>query len=255
MSRRVQTNHAVVVPWGILALILAGLTGICGASSEDALEALLGAGEFTEPELAALDGNGDGKIDVADLVLFSKRNSSVLPGELPGFTWVVAASFAPAKGAGIPMAYPFAIRVEESEKGAVSAVVAELPSFSPEKGLFAQDLSASGERPGQNRDSFAPSQVVPPGTVLHYSDNGDTITLHTDPVDTAADSPRNPTGVALRRAWTISIVKTALFSGEAVHGSISETTSGFLPNAGAAITTEGAVFLAPFVRTDLAPLD
>lgn len=204
----------------------------------------------TEPDFNTMDLNKDGLVDVADLVQFIKAHGS-FPTDLYGYVWLIAAVFSPENGNIIPIRYPFAISITKDE-----VVSTTIPGFNPTKGILRQNMSGPGEVPGVNRPSCRLSLIVPEGTFFSCTETGggQIVTLRSDPTTIEANDPKNPVGVELHRFWTIEIDNESLFTGGTYHGTITEETTGFLPDSEPIITT-GRIYLAPFSRVDLAPIE
>ena len=246
-----------------MTIILAFLAALCPPalcladqfiSEQEISEALLGRSQPPADLLGRMDLNEDGRVDVADLVRWHEDPPNALPKDLAGYTWLISAAFTPAKGHKVPVTYPFALKISSGAAKDNQVLATEIPGFDPTKGLLAQELSDPGEIPGQHRPRRALSQVVPPDTTFTFEDSVDEVKLVSEEVVIPADAKTNPTGVELRRKWTVTVDKQALASGDTVHGTVKEETFGFRPG-GRSLESVGTVFLTPFQREDLAEIE
>lgn len=225
---------------------------------------MIGRESFTAQQLAELDLNEDGVVDVADLVFYLQE----VLGELPidGFKWLVSASFTSEFGSPAPFAYGFSLELAglptvspipdfcDSESTTNVALVGELRELDPTRGVLTQDVSAPGQTPGVTRPAYQPSRVIPVGTRFCRSELGDVISLKSEPVIIDASDPTNPTGQELTRVWTLEIYVSTLEQGTLSNGIIIDELYGFLPND-EPVVTAGSVFLSRFEPLDLEPVE
>lgn len=200
-----------------LPLLFFPLSGAVAAefTAQDITDAILGKKTFSDSVLNSMDINLDGKVDVSDLIQADKR-----PKDQPfaGYQWIVTASYSSDTGNKIPLNYAFVLNIQPSPTPTVTGT---LTDFDPTKILLKQGV----------RFPYFLTKVIPAGIKFSLNENGSTATLVSEPVSIVADNPTNPTGKALTRTWKLVIDKASLATGSASNGSITETISGFLPNA------------------------
>lgn len=207
--------------------------------------AILSTQVFSASQLADMDINLDGTVDVADLIAFLNGGVNAT---LVGYKWVVFASFPAGEGLSMPYNYTFILSID-----ATQATASTIDEFDPTKALLKQNLSGPGQVPGQNRAKYAPSLSVPAGATFSVSSGGSLVSLQTTGQVLASSSSLNPTGRVLTRSWTIVIDPRAVFDTTSLdHGDITETTSGFVP--GQDTVNGGNVTLVRYVPNQLSPL-
>ena len=166
------------IPHCLTVLLLASVVTVAPlrafppiVTEENLRDAILSTTAFSGIELAEMDVNFDGTVDVADLV-FVLNGSGELA--LDGYTWLVLASFAPEpqNESWVAYEYCFVLAIQGD-----SAVVTTIDELDPTKGLLRQNLSGPGELPGVHRPDYTPSQVVPDGTMFTKTEMGLLATL------------------------------------------------------------------------------
>lgn len=227
------------------------------ATGHDVKAGILAPEEFSPEEINELDANGDGKLDVADIIHALKNEPAVpsaYPTGLRGYIWGISAIFDGENDLAAPVAYSFAIEIPE--EGAGPAKVVALPGFNPTRNLTRQDVSGQGEVPGALRlanSPFVMSHAIPLDTTFTITETQDTVTLRSGGVLIPSGSGNriNPVGMNLWRQWTIIIDKGAFLTAEYNHGAITERISSFAPQPK---NISGTIHLVPFGRVGLDPI-
>jgi len=211
-------------------------------------DAVIGKNEFTDQELAEMDLNEDGVVDVADIVKFDRSTATGTPLGLRWYKWIIAASFTSDVSNNsipqiVPMSYSFALVF-----GNESATVSEISGFDPTKSGLGQEIAGRGEPPGSGRPTYPLTNVIQVDTRFTITEEGKNVILTSGQITIKGDDPMNPTGHAFRRRCTIRINKEFLTSAEVDHGTIEEVTTGFTPNP--IVSAKGKIFMAPFSPKD-----
>lgn len=268
MSRTIRLHFSVgTPPLHHVVWLLVGMLGVQVTSSgqvqpsetteHDVSTGILAPEEFTPAEINAFDANGDGRLDVADII-YVLNNEPVVPSAYPtglrGYTWGISVVFDGEHGLPAPVAYSFAIEIPE--EGAGPAKVVALPGFNPTRNLTRQDVSGQGEVPGALRlanSPFVMSHAIPLDTTFTITETQDTVTLRSGGVLIPSGSGNriNPVGMNLWRQWTIIIDKGAFLTAEYNHGAITERISSFAPQPK---NISGTIHLVPFGRVGLDPI-
>ncbi|MEM9387577.1 MAG: hypothetical protein AAGA68_21165 [Pseudomonadota bacterium] len=172
------------------------------------MDSILGTRSLS-PDL--LDLNGDGQIDVSDVVAY-------LGGSRPsiaGYTWLVGATFGTGEEeALLSRSYNFALQVEDG----VATVVA-IDELDPTKGLLAQDFGAS---------EFLPSRVIPQDTVFSVLEDpgacetaGEGCFVLVSQEVSQDPGGTNPLSTTLTRSWSMTVSLPVVYSDELAHGTIT----------------------------------
>lgn len=236
--------------WGLLAAFVP-LSGAKAATLADAIADLkVCAGS----PLSGTDFTGDGIVGLEDAIyalravagLTAEELPSAFPTDLPGYTWAVGASYTKDQGNTIPLSYLFALRIEETE-----AFAETVAGFDPTKGILRQTVATAGQVPVK-RSPYALSLVIPAGTRFGMSVSGDMVILTSATVTISASDAKNPTGSELKRYWVMTVNKANVLSAGMDHGTITENTTGFLPQV---VSLEGRIYMTPLSPNTLEPLE
>jgi len=241
----------------LLALVLAvkpvlGQNGV--VTEANIRNAILDPTQFTQDQLNQMDLNGDGKVDVADLVALVQPPVPV--PDLRGQIWATSVSFTNKSTMGanygtIATSSNFIFAVDIPATGSTATVV-QVKGFDPTKPALAQNLSQPGQLPGANRASFSLSTVIPIGTqfVIEETANELVLTNSASPITISADAASNPIKAKMQRFWEFHLTKNP--GAPACSGTVTEQTIGFLPTQ--PLISSGTVLLTQYSPDDLSAL-